>query len=218
MAYQTEKDFARALTAKFKKLSIDYQKIESHGTANGIPDMFVQNLFGDDTWIELKNCPKVSVFNHSMKIPYRPGQMSWLHEYTIRHYTYKCGLTLISLLDGLAIVRNTADLNSTEINLGDREHVWLTDLKEESLKEILYYWSRPIPFNDNYTIRANLRMFYDKYDCVNFISDFDAWINDIMLLIGSELPDLTVFDGGFCKKIEQDLYIWLIDQLKAVYN
>ena len=39
--YKTEAEFSKALTARLRKEHIRVTRIESHGTGNGIPDMFV---------------------------------------------------------------------------------------------------------------------------------------------------------------------------------
>ena len=58
--YNTEHAFSVAFCSKLKKAGLFVTRIESHGTGNGIPDIFVCGR-GLDTWLELKNDPKLSI-------------------------------------------------------------------------------------------------------------------------------------------------------------
>lgn len=101
--YKTEADFSRAITQKLKSHGCVITRIESHGTGNGIPDMYVQ--YPDfDCWIELKNT-KASIFERLKKISWRPGQQSWMLEYKHMH-NKRCCLTIVACADGYIIIRN----------------------------------------------------------------------------------------------------------------
>lgn len=91
--YKSEADFVRSLSARLKQFNFDVTRVESHGTTNGIPDMFVQG-HGFDFWIEAKN----------KKLEYRPGQVAWHYNYFLRHGRNKCVLTLIAAKPHLIIV------------------------------------------------------------------------------------------------------------------
>ena len=90
--YKTEAEFSKSLSAKLKKAGFDVTRIESHGTGNGIPDMFVQG-HGFDFWLELKNG----------KGTWRPGQVAWHYTYYLLHGKRKCSLTLRSVAQGIEV-------------------------------------------------------------------------------------------------------------------
>lgn len=56
------------------------QKIESGGTGLGIPDLFFRTL-KQDGWIELKRIKWPSTNSTEIKIPFEPGQFSWIKTY-----------------------------------------------------------------------------------------------------------------------------------------
>ena len=87
--YRTEAEFSKALTARLRKEHIRVTRIESHGTGNGIPDMFVDGR-GVDTFLELKNDPTISIHNKVIKVAWRPGQKAWMFEYFCKHTLKNC--------------------------------------------------------------------------------------------------------------------------------
>lgn len=100
--YKTEHDFSKSLSAKLAKARLMVTRIESHNTGNGIPDMFVCGR-GLDTWLELKNDPKLSIKDKVIKVAWRPGQVPWAYEYYQKHRTKNC-LTLVAASDGIFII------------------------------------------------------------------------------------------------------------------
>ena len=104
--YKTEHDFSKSLSDRLAKAGLMVTRIESHNTGNGIPDMFVCGR-GLDTWLELKNDPKLSIKDKVIKVAWRPGQVAWMYTYFQKHLT-KCCLTLVAGSDGIFIIPMTA--------------------------------------------------------------------------------------------------------------
>lgn len=104
--YKTEHEFSKSLSDRLVKAKLMVTRIESHGTGNGIPDMFVCGR-GLDTWLELKNDPKLSIKDKQIKVAWRPGQIAWMYTYFQKHMT-KCCLTLVAVSDGIFIVPMTS--------------------------------------------------------------------------------------------------------------
>lgn len=103
--YKTEADFSKYITARLQREHIMVTRIESHGTGNGIPDMFVCGR-GLDTWLELKNSPKLSIKDKKIKVAWRPGQVAWMFTYHTKHTIKNC-LTLVAVSDGVFIIPMT---------------------------------------------------------------------------------------------------------------
>lgn len=104
--YKTEHEFSKSLSDRLAKAGLMVTRIESHNTGNGIPDMFVCGR-GLDTWLELKNDPKLSVKDKVIKVAWRPGQVAWMYTYFQKHRTKSC-LTLVAASDGIFIIPMTA--------------------------------------------------------------------------------------------------------------
>ena len=100
--YNTEHDFSKALCSKLKKAGMFVTRIESHGTGNGIPDLFVAGV-GWDCWIELKNMPDKSIYSKVLTVPWRPGQIPWALQYFNTVCTHNC-LTIVACCDGVVII------------------------------------------------------------------------------------------------------------------
>ena len=104
--YKTEHAFSKSLSDRLTKAGLMITRIESHNTGNGIPDMFVCGR-GLDTWLELKNDPKLSVKDKVIKVAWRPGQVAWMYTYFQKHRTKSC-LTFVAVSDGIFIIPMTA--------------------------------------------------------------------------------------------------------------
>ena len=104
--YKTEHDFSKSLSDRLAKAGLMVTRIESHNTGNGIPDMFVCGR-GLDTWLELKNDPKLSVKDKVIKVAWRPGQVAWMYTYFQKHRSKSC-LTLVAASDGIFVIPMTA--------------------------------------------------------------------------------------------------------------
>lgn len=100
--YKTEHEFSKSLSDRLAKAGLMVTRIESHNTGNGIPDMFVCGR-GLDTWLELKNGPKLSIKDKAIKVAWRPGQVAWMYTYFLKHRTKTC-LTLVAASDGIFII------------------------------------------------------------------------------------------------------------------
>ena len=104
--YKTEHDFSKSLLDRLAKARLMVTRIESHNTGKGIPDVFVCGR-GLDTWLELKNDPKLSIKDKAIKVAWRPGQVAWMYTYFQKHRTKSC-LTLVAASDGIFIIPMTA--------------------------------------------------------------------------------------------------------------
>ena len=104
--YKTEHDFSKSFSDRLAKARLMVTRIESHNTGNGIPDMFVCGR-GLDTWLELKNDPKLSIKDKAIKVAWRPGQVAWMYTYFQKHMTKSC-LTLVAASDGIFIIPMTS--------------------------------------------------------------------------------------------------------------
>jgi len=119
---ENEAALSRSLSAKFKTAGFDVIRIESHGTGNGIPDMFVQG-YGIDMWIELKNDkvqerPAQCDYKHAapLYVSWRPGQVAWALRYYHSHKFNKCTLTIVSLVDCYVIIPIIGPIKDNLIN------------------------------------------------------------------------------------------------------
>lgn len=104
--YKTEHDFSKSLSDRLAKARLMVTRIESHNTGNGIPDIFVCGR-GLDTWLELKNDPKLSIKDKAIKVAWRPGQIAWMYTYFQKHMFKNC-LTLVAASDGIFIIPMTS--------------------------------------------------------------------------------------------------------------
>ena len=104
--YKTEHDFSKSFSDRLAKARLMVTRIESHNTGNGIPDMFVCGR-GLDTWLELKNDPKLSIKDKVIKVAWRPGQVAWMYTYFQKHMFKNC-LTIVAASDGIFIIPMTA--------------------------------------------------------------------------------------------------------------
>ena len=103
--YKTEHDFSKSFSDRLAKARLMVTRIESHNTGNGIPDIFVCGR-GLDTWLELKNDPKLSIKDKVIKVAWRPGQVAWMYTYFQKHMFKNC-LTIVAASDGIFIIPMT---------------------------------------------------------------------------------------------------------------
>ena len=159
--YKTEHDFSKSLSDRLAKARLMVTRIESHNTGNGIPDIFVCGR-GLDTWLELKNDPKLSIKDKAIKVAWRPGQIAWMYTYFQKHET-KCCLTIVAASDGIFIVPMTSTfkdhivLNPQIISYDDFRwiNIWRV------LEAMSTYW---IECNgDDRTYLDMLNSFVDKF-------------------------------------------------------
>ena len=187
--YKTEHDFSKSLLDRLAKARLMVTRIESHNTGNGIPDIFVCGR-GLDTWLELKNDPKLSINDKTIKVAWRPGQIAWMYTYFQKHRT-KCCLTLVAASDGIFIIPMTSAfkdhivLNPQSISYDDLGwiNIWRV------LEAMSTYW---IECNsDDRTYLDMLNSFVDElYPGVDY--DPECLFNPDML---DEPADCVVFNN-----------------------
>ena len=187
--YKTEHDFSKSLSDRLAKARLMVTRIESHNTGNGIPDMFVCG-HGLDTWLELKNDPKLSIKDKQIKVAWRPGQLAWMYTYFQKHMLKNC-LTLVAASDGIFIISMTEIFtnhivyNPNSISYGDLK--WIDICRV--LTAMSTYWVKCN--DDNRTYLDMLNSFVDE-----FYPDVDY---DPECLFNPDLLDKTantkVFNG-----------------------
>lgn len=116
--YRNEAMFSRALCEHLRGKGWFIQRIESHETGKGIPDIYAIAPEGVAVWLELKRahkkCPK-----EEDRIQWRPGQQAWLHTVTRRKQR---AFTVCCYDDYLAIIKHDrlykdCIVNRTEMRL-----------------------------------------------------------------------------------------------------
>ena len=187
--YKTEHDFSKSLSDRLAKARLMVTRIESHNTGNGIPDIFVCGR-GLDTWLELKNDPKLSIKDKVIKVAWRPGQLAWMYTYFQKHMLKNC-LTLVAASDGIFIISMTEIFtnhivyNPNSISYGDLK--WIDICRV--LTAMSTYWVKCN--DDNRTYLDMLNSFVDE-----FYPDVDY---DPECLFNPDLLDKTantkVFNG-----------------------
>lgn len=187
--YKTEHEFSKSFLDRLAKARLMVTRIESHNTGNGIPDIFVCGR-GLDTWLELKNDPKLSIKDKAIKVAWRPGQIAWMYTYFQKHMT-KCCLTLVAVSDGIFIVPMTSAfkdhtvLNPQSISYDDLRwiNIWRV------LEAMSTYW---IECNgDDRTYLDMINSFVDEfYPGVDY--DPECLFNPDML---DESADCVIFNN-----------------------
>lgn len=127
--WESEQKFSHYLIGRLKNEGFMCSRIESHGTLNGMPDMFVQGN-GMDTFIELKNMKKVSVNDERLKVSWRPGQVAWATVYRNNHKHYvnvfditRCSWTFIGCSDGIIALPMWSNFMLNEVNTSDIKYI-----------------------------------------------------------------------------------------------
>lgn len=179
MVYNTENDFSKALTNKLNRFGMRTTRIESHGTGNGIPDMFIDG-HGFDTFIELKNDKKASINDKVVKVQWRPGQQAWMHEYFLKHKHSKCCLTIISCIDGWFIIPMTQIFKNNTVYNANKFGISYDELKHVTLARLLHLMSTHFISSDTYrnAIIAMVNKFWSFIDGTIVDYDPDALWNE----------------------------------------
>ena len=127
--WENEQKFSQYLIGRLKNEGFVCNRIETHGTLNGMPDMFVQG-HGMDTFIELKNMKKSSVNDERFKVPWRPGQVSWATVYRNTHIHNINGFniaryswTFIGCSDGIIALPMCSNFMLNEVNTSDIKYI-----------------------------------------------------------------------------------------------
>ena len=138
--WESEQKFSRYLIQRLKDEGFMCNRIETHGTLNGMPDMFVQG-HGMDTFIELKNMKKSSINDERFKVPWRPGQVAWAtvyrntHMYNINGFNItRCSWTFIGCSDGIIALPMCSNFMLNEVN--DTDIKYIID-RQTKIKDIL---------------------------------------------------------------------------------
>ena len=138
--WENEQKFSRCLIKRLKNEGFMCSRIETHGTLNGMPDMFVQG-HGIDTFIELKNMKTVSVNDERFKVSWQPGQVAWatIYRNTHKHNTNgfditRCSWTFIGCNDGIIALPMWSNFMLNEVNVSDIRY---TIDKRTKIKDIL---------------------------------------------------------------------------------
>lgn len=120
--WESEQKFSRYLIGRLKNEGFMCSRIETHGTLNGMPDMFVQG-HGMDTFIELKNVKNIYVNDERFKVPWRPGQVAWAtvyrntHSYNVNGFDItRCSWTFIGCSDGVIALPMWYNFMLNEVN------------------------------------------------------------------------------------------------------
>ena len=187
--YKTEHDFSKSLLDRLAKARLMVTRIESHNTGNGIPDVFVCGR-GLDTWLELKNDPKLSIKDKAIKVAWRPGQLAWMYTYFQKHMFKNC-LTLVAASDGIFIIPMT-EIYTNHI-VYNPNGISYEDLKWIDICRVLTamstYWVKCN--DDNRTYLDMLNSFVDEfYPGVDY--DPECLFNPDML---DKTADTKVFNG-----------------------
>lgn len=127
--WDSEQKFSHYLIGRLKNEGFMCNRIETHGTLNGMPDMFVQG-HGMDTFIELKNMKKVSVNDERLKVSWRPGQVAWAtvyrntHEYNVNGFDItRCSWTFIGCSDDIIALPMWSNFMLNEVNTSDIKYI-----------------------------------------------------------------------------------------------
>lgn len=159
--HNTESEFSKSFTNKLNHSGIRVTRIESHGTGNGIPDMFIDG-YGFDTFIELKNDRKASINDKVIKVQWRPGQQGWMHEYFLKHKRSKCCLTIIACTDGWFIVPMTQIFKNSTVCNAVKFGISYDDLKHVTIGRLLHLMSTHFEYKND-TFRTAIIAMVNKF-------------------------------------------------------
>ena len=188
--YKTEHDFSKSFSDRLAKARLMVTRIESHNTGNGIPDIFVCGR-GLDTWLELKNDPKLSIKDKVIKVAWRPGQVAWMYTYFQKHMFKNC-LTIVAASDGIFIIPMTCAFKDHMIF--NPQSISYKDLKWIDICRVLdamsTYWVKRD--DDTRTYLDMLNSFVDEfYPDVDY--DPECLFNPDML---DKTANTEVFNNG----------------------
>lgn len=82
LTYRNEAAFSKAFVTALRNKGWFVQRIESGETGKGIPDIYAIDPNKCAHWFELKRVRHCT--EYCEKIPWRPGQQSWLSEVVMR--------------------------------------------------------------------------------------------------------------------------------------
>src|SRR4051812_3673712 len=118
----SESDFNKKFRQAMTVRGLRMHRIESHGTAPGIPDNFFISIgTGTCGWIEVKQAREGE---SPKKIDYRPGQVPWLIQYT--KDGGRCGTVLHIPAGNIVILIKGQDSAKAEQSLWGTPHQGFT--------------------------------------------------------------------------------------------
>lgn len=105
--WDNEASFVKSFSTALRSHGFWCTRLESHGTANGIPDLYCAG-HGNDFFIEFKNDKKLVAKSLStgkhFKVSWRPGQQAFGMRYYISHLEKKHIFTIIGGADCVVLV------------------------------------------------------------------------------------------------------------------
>lgn len=143
--WRSERDFVQYIKNKLKGISMT--RIESGGTGNGIPDMYVVAR-GYSFWIEFKNMRNDSIKDNEWNITWRPGQQAWLLQNTPMYLTkttthYNINYTVVGMKDGIVIIPMTKFYTDNRVmNTIHVKTVSISELKSNKFDILKYLCTR----------------------------------------------------------------------------
>ena len=197
--YKTEAAFSRSLSTRISKSNAQVQKIESHDTGNGIPDLFVQG-WGYDCWIELKNDNSLGPYAKEIKVKWRPGQQGWAHVYGICHKD-KVSLTVIACAYGLYIIPMTQLFKDDKVLFP--QFIPNEDLKHVNIVRIFFIMSH-IDINKYTTYREAV------------IAMVDEWYGTRVDYDPETLWDPNTIDSPYDMRVFLSYKLEMINQLETL--
>lgn len=174
--YVNEQAFSKALCARLKKEGFMVQRMETHGTGVGVPDIYAIG-HGFDVWLELKVHETNSIFMDKVKVPWRPGQQAWHLAYRSHMLHKRCGLTLMSCKDGVIVVPmdQVYDKNTVIKPQGMDYKRW----KNVDLARLLNIMSKPYPKDPQIkTIQQTLVYWVDRNWPIGLDYDPEVLLNE----------------------------------------
>ena len=176
--YVNEQAFSKALCARLKKEGFMTQRMETHGTGVGVPDIYAVG-HGFAVWLELKVHETNSIFMNKVKVPWRPGQQAWHLAYQSHMHCKHYVLTLMSCKDGVIVVpmHRVYDKNTVIKPQGMNYKQW----KNINLTRLLNIMSLPISrvcSNGVYDRIKSLACWIDSYWPCDLDYDPEVLLNE----------------------------------------
>lgn len=201
-----ESEFSRYLRDKLKDAGFTVDRIESHSTGVGIPDMHVVG-HGDEYWIELKSMPKLHFLKSKaehFKMPWRPGQRAWAISYMVGMLG-KCSMTAVRTADAVCFIRMDGMFPCDSV---PRERMinFMPYISRDArtLVLILRFMSNFFAWEATETIRSNITRWVSEFLRIDVDYDADVlWGSD-----ADAKADLLAFINKQQEMFETLLCIW----------
>jgi hypothetical protein len=133
-----EEDFSKKLATALRNRGYQIQRIESHKTGRGIPDLWIQTPFGSNWWELKANEGKGFWFDtDDLYIEWQPGQQSWMYDKYIASGKKSPCHTICCRNNG-AIVTITMDRQFPDKLVTEPKNVWYYEnIREFLAKQVL---------------------------------------------------------------------------------